>query len=526
MGLLLLQLVPLVLLRHLGAQDGPSHLASARVLLDYGDPAHPIYEQYYWLDAFPSPNLLSQGLLTALVAVLPPEVAEKIVAAGYLLALPLALRFVLRRIDPASTWLAYAAFPLANGFLFVSGFSNYSYGIVVFVLGAGWILAPRRRSGAGYVLALAGWLLLAYVTHFIPAVLLALISVIPPLAEARAASASRLPGVREVLRRLGPTVLALLPLAALTLLFLARPAPGESKRDNPLALLVQLPLLVKPVVALSYAEYPAAIVLGLALVALIVLAARRGGRAALSGPSGWIATAAGVCALLYLIAPESTAQGGAINARLAIFPPLLALLWLGRQSRAALADRRLRAAAAAVFVLVAAVIAGVRWPIAVRHSEQVDAYVEAAALVRPNSTILGLQYESANVPKVRGFSDPTLHGASLIAVLRDGVDAGHYEAELTYFPTRFRSENNLPRRIDPTRRGLDRTPTRIVTLRGPDGRGLVDYVVVRGDPQYVPPAGRAAAQRITDELGAYRLLGTFGERSGEGTAEVRLYERR
>jgi hypothetical protein len=173
-----------------------------------------------------------------------------------------------------------------------------------------------------------------------------------------------------------------------------------------------------------------------------------------------------------------------------------------------------------------AVIAGVRWPIEVRHSEQVAAYVEAAELVRPNSTILGLQYESANVPKVRGFSDPTLHGASLVAVLRDGVDAGHYEAELSYFPTRFRSENNLPRQIDPTRRGLDRTPTRIATLAGPDGRGLVDYVLVRGDPAHVSPAGRAAAQRITDELAAYRLIGTFGERTGPGTAELRLYERR
>jgi hypothetical protein len=127
---------------------------------------------------------------------------------------------------------------------------------------------------------------------------------------------------------------------------------------------------------------------------------------------------------------------------------------------------------------------------------------------------------------VRGFSDPTLHGADLVAVLRDGVDLGHYEAELSYFPTRFRSETNLHRVIDPTLRGLDRTPSRITTLTDASGRGLVDYVLVRGDADRVPASGQPAAQLIERQLGAYRLIGTFGGRSGKGTAPLRLYERR
>lgn len=523
---LVLQLVPLLLLRHLGTQDGPSHLATARVLLDYADAHHPIYRHFYWIDAFPSPNLATEGMLTGLVALFPPEVAEKMLAAGYLIALPLAQRYVLARIDPRSVWLSYAAFPLANGFLFVSGFSNYCYGVVVFVLAAGWILRPRRRSGTRYVLALGGWLLLAYVTHFIPAALLALTALVPPVAEASRTSDRRLPSVRAVLRALGPTLLAMLPLLVLSGLFLVRPAPGESRRDNPLALLLQLPVLVKPVVALSYAEYPIAIVLGLALVALVVLVVRRRRRASLRGPSGQVAAVAGLISLLYLVAPEGTAQGGAINARLALFPPLLVLLWLARETPRAAVGRPVRLGMVAVCLLAAVGLAAVRWPIEVRHSEQVQAYVDAAALVRPGSTILGLQFESANVPKVRGFSDPTLHGASLVAVLRNGVDLGHYEAELSYFPTRFRSETNLHRIVDPTLRGLDRTPSRISTLTDASGRGLVDYVLVRGDADRVPPAGRAAAQRITDELRAYRQIGVFGERNGPGTAPLRLYERR
>jgi hypothetical protein len=324
----------------------------------------------------------------------------------------------------------------------------------------------------------------------------------------------------------------MVPLAVLSVFFLLRPAPGESRRDNPLALLVQLPVLVKPVVAMSYAEYPVAIALGVVLVALVAFAVVRERRSAISGRAGQIAVAAAACSLLYLAAPEGTSQGGAINARLALFPPLLALLWLGTLSRPAglagpaPAARVVRGTAITAFLLAAAALAVLRWPVEVRHSRQVDAYVDAAAQVRPGSTILGLQYESANIPKVRGFSDPTLHGASLVAVLTDGVDVGHYEAELSYFPTRFRRENDLRRQVDPTLRGMDFTPSRIATLTDASGRGLVDYVLVRGDADRVPPAKQAQAQRITAGLRAYRLVGTFGERTGPGTAPVRLYQRR
>ncbi|MDQ1635290.1 MAG: hypothetical protein QOJ32_2099, partial [Frankiaceae bacterium] len=525
--LVLLQLVPLLLLRHLGNQDGPSHLATARVLLDHADAAHPIYACLYWLDAFPSPNLATEGLLTGLVALFRPETAEKLLAAGYLVAFPLAVRYVLQRADShrpnaSARWLSYAAFPLANGFLFASGFSNFCYGTVVFVLGAGWILRPRRRTGARYVAGLAAWLLGAYVTHFIPAALLALLAFVPPVAELWRARTARLPSARQALDGLGATVLAMMPFAVLSGLFLLRPAPGESRRDNPLALLVQLPLLVKPVVALSYAEYPLAIAVGVALTGLVVLTARRVGRAGLRGAAGHIAVGAGLVALLYLAAPEGTSQGGAINARLATFPPLLALLWLGATTATAPPAAVLRRASAVVFVVAAIGIAGVRWPVEQRHSDQVQAYVDAAAQVRPGSTVLGLQYESANVPKVRGFSDPTLHGASLVAVLTAGVDVGHYEAELSYFPTRFRRETDVRRVIDPSLRGLDRTPSRISRLLDDQGQALVDYVLVRGDPERVPPAGRVAAARITDELAGYRLVGVFGERTGPGTAPVRL----
>jgi hypothetical protein len=57
-----------------------------------------------------------------------------------------------------------------------------------------------------------------------------------------------------------------------------------------------------------------------------------------------------------------------------------------------------------------------------------------------------------------------------VAVLTNGVDVGHYEAELTYFPTRFRRDVDVRRQVDPTlhlrtRTGPGTAPLRIYERR-------------------------------------------------------------
>jgi hypothetical protein len=301
-------------------------------------------------------------------------------------------------------------------------------------------------------------------------------------------------------------------------------------RDNPVKLLVELPTLALPLVGYSKLELiPTALMAGL-LIGLAVLFVRQQGIGVIRGKSAALALAFTLSYLLYLIAPDETAQGGAINTRLSLFPPLFLLFWLSgfRPSR------RLRIGVVATLLLVAGGLTVLRLPTQARHDVDLEAYVQASRLVRPGSTIVGVQLVSEDQTQPRAFSDALVHGAGLVAALRQGMDVGDYQALTSYFPTRFRAGASIRQQIDPFilpggrgGGGLEQAPPNVNLVRlpasdqaGPGGR--IDYVLVRGDVADVAAPERERAQRFLVQVtSSYRLLGTF-----QGSMPLYLYERR
>jgi hypothetical protein len=526
----LLQLLPLFLFRHLGTQDGPAHLSTAVELANYWDPAHPIFRLFYTIDFFPNPNLVIQLILTGLVHIVSPETAEKLLVGTYLVAFPLALRLVLHRLNPGATWLSFAGLAFSANHMFLSGFYNFSYGLVVFLLGAAFLLDQRERSPLRYSVGLSLLLLLAYLTHLIPAVELVLLAGAIAVTPILTAWARRERPLAQHLHQLLLTGVAVVPLALLSLLFVLRTGFGETyHRDNPLKLLIEVPTLALPLVGLNRMELiPTALMAGL-LIWLAGLFLRQQGTGVVRGMSGSLALAFTLSYLLCLIAPEETAQGGAINTRLSIFPPLFLLLWLSgfRPSR------RLRAGVVAALLVFAGGLMVLRLPTQLRHDGDLEAYARASRLVRPGSTIVGFQLVSEDQTQVRTFSDATLHGPGLVAALRQGVDVGDYQAITSYFPTRFRPGANIRQRIDsailPGGRGgggLSQTPPTVDLLGLPSGHKTnpedrIDYVLVRGDVADVPAPARERAQQFLSQVNSrYRLLASFA-----GSVPLYLYER-
>src|SRR5207237_10553916 len=75
--LTLAYLIPVWAFQFIPTQDGPSHLANAQILKDYGrSPAG--YEQVFELRAEPLPNWTSHALLHALLSVAPTLMVEQI----------------------------------------------------------------------------------------------------------------------------------------------------------------------------------------------------------------------------------------------------------------------------------------------------------------------------------------------------------------------------------------------------------------------------------------------------------------
>ncbi len=80
--------------------------------------------------------------------VLDPPVAEKLLQVAYVVALPLALLYAVRRVRPGSEWVAVLAVPMTFTFTFLYGFYDFSFGVVVFLIGAGYggatAMSPAR----------------------------------------------------------------------------------------------------------------------------------------------------------------------------------------------------------------------------------------------------------------------------------------------------------------------------------------------------------------------------------------------
>src|SRR2546423_563630 len=115
-GLLLLAaltLIPVWAFHYFPSTDGGAHLANADVLLQSLQPAATAYHKYYQFSHRPLPNSLGHFLLALLMLVTKPAVAEKVLVSGYVIGLPLAVRYGLRAVRPASGWLAFAVIPLS-----------------------------------------------------------------------------------------------------------------------------------------------------------------------------------------------------------------------------------------------------------------------------------------------------------------------------------------------------------------------------------------------------------------------------
>ena len=149
----------------------PQHAAAVRAITDYGDPALRFRELFelrplltpYW-SVYALSSLLSFGS--------GPLVALKLVLAASLVALPYALRALLRELGKPDAY-ALLALPLAYNSQLALGFLNFVAGLPLMLLG----LALAARSAASTGKAPARWFAVVacatFFSHVIPFVVLA-----------------------------------------------------------------------------------------------------------------------------------------------------------------------------------------------------------------------------------------------------------------------------------------------------------------------------------------------------------------
>jgi hypothetical protein len=494
-----LQLLPLVILRHVVTTDGPSHLAGAAVLAHYSDPESTVLRQYYRIDLSPSSNLLTQLLLAGMMHLVSPSNAEKLLVIGYAIVFPLSVRYAIRSIDRDATWLAFLALPLTFNPLFFLGFYNFCYGVALSMFTIGFALRHRRSWDPQTTAILAFLYLLTYGAHLLPFVMaLAFIGIVAggdalgELRRARRTGVLWSEAVRDVGARLLPPVLAAVPALALATAFLVRSGEASSSGTvhRPLGRLIAgLATLTDLIVNHTPAEIVCSLLLAIVFAYLIVGTVHRVGWTVVRGPAAPIAATAVFCFLLYIVVPDQVGQFSSINSRISLYAVLFLVLWLAAQP----IGRRTQWLSCIAALVIALSLTLVRLPTEARYDRYVSEFDEARRVLRPSSTLLTLRVRF-DTPRFRRSPDPLLHETGRLAAETNGVDVNHYEAMLAYFPTQFRPQYNLQRRFGPKYNDL-REPSTWAELLN-DGRlagNEADYVLLLG--------ARQASQSVRQDPG-------------------------
>ncbi len=512
--LTLVALLPLVLLRHMVSIDGPSHLQGAYILAHH---TVPLYRAYYRIDLFPTPNVATELVLAGLLRVLSPSTAEKVLVGGYILLFCAGLRYAVRSVDPRARWLSYLAFPLVYQHLLYYGFYNFSFGLALSLFAVGSAVRYRERWTPRRGLVLGAFLVLTYFAHLLPLLMALLFTGVLVAYDVLRPAMPRLAmGTR--LRAAVVPALAVVPVIALTLAFVLRPSPYPlrpvwSPVWTKLAGLLSLGI---PLHTFSSHDYSGTIPLAVLLGVLIVLGFRA--RAGAGGGSAALGVAALLAVAVYFTSPSLLNAGyGFLNNRLSYFAVVFPLLWLASRR----VPRPAQVATVAVAVLVAVGLGVVRWPELRRYDRQISEVEEAGRTLPLHGTFTVVRLSRKQTPGSSWgpFTDPLKHVGSLVATDISGIDLVHYEAQLPYFPTQFRTPYLFQVRTGRNFVLSEQVPPRATLLESRGGSADVRYVLLIGRTPTTGTAARRANGVLRRLAAGYHLVST------SPTGLVRIYAR-
>lgn len=417
--LALLSLVPFWTVHYLPTVDGPCHTYNAWVLLHHDDPRHPLFGQYYKINAEPYPNWIGHALLALLMLAVPPLVAEKILVSVCALTLLAGAWYLAGSVRPGNRWLALLAVPFVFHQLFQYGFYNFSIslGLFLFIVGFWWRYRDRPGSPV-YGVGINLLLVLCYFSHILSFGLSLL-----AIAVLWLATLSRDGWRRHLLH-----VPVLAPQGFLPIWYFVRQGGNSIASYWAVSRLVSYFASLKALSPFGGHQDWVAGLLALIFLALLVLTLSRE-RLRPWRPEHAFPLLAAFFILLYFVSPEGMAGGSLLKNRLSLYPWLILIPWLAPPS-----SPRARRIAAAGLALVALLNLAfvIRWY--GRLSGDMAGYLAGLATVEPGSRVLPVSF--AHRPHGSRL-DILGHAMSYAALEKGLIDWDNYEAATPYFPLQF-----------------------------------------------------------------------------------------
>lgn len=168
--LLILHILPLWIFTYFPSQDGPSHVYNALVLKEYADHANYKMRDLWKLNITIFPNWLSHIILTALLYILPPLYAEKVLLTIAISLIPISFFYF---INSVHRWrqdrflFAWLGFPFAYNYLLYMGFYNFTLSISFFFFSFGYWWKYKDNIQIKNLSILYVLLLFTYLSHIV-----------------------------------------------------------------------------------------------------------------------------------------------------------------------------------------------------------------------------------------------------------------------------------------------------------------------------------------------------------------------
>lgn len=461
-------------------QDAPPHIYLGEVMLRLWQ-QDPLAERYFTTHEYPVPNSLAHAMLAALMVVLAPEDAGRVLMTLTFVGVAGGILWLRSCVRPTNlVMLVPIALLLALGRMWLLGFWGFLLGVPIFCAVAGLWWRERYSLSWRTAVFISVLLHLAWFAHLI-AYLAAIGALGILLLVLR-------PGRRVVMR----TSLAALP--TLGLLGWYGRVMARQGDFQPLFLrfqevsLSELLQYVKSIKLISLASQTAApfvdaefdlfvlispaVLLSLSLALLLwrPLVRFRAARHRRDDRLAWLACA-GVFIAAAVVAPDTfgSEHGGFLRERLLLFGLICLLVPLGLSQR--------RTIAAAVLAVIAlGVQSAFVWEYGLLSQRLVGPLTRVRALVPESSRVFVVQPDAH---RSAFQATPQLHAASTLGFGRRVIVWNPYEAYIYYFPVNFR-------------------PPFDEELSFEAHRARTDLLVVVGGGGQSPPAGASLLHTTPD----------------------------
>jgi hypothetical protein len=475
-----------------------------------------------------NPNMATQGLLVALMAVAPPFIAEKLWLTLYFVSFASAGAYALHGINRDSLCLLPLLMFCSLSLPLAFGFYNFAFSSVVFLAWFGYWWRHRNETGMRVVLAHALFACIAYGTHVFAFVVTVLAIAATGLAAIamQAYGGAGQDGERITWRRAAethalPPLLGSLPVLAAAAYFLlgrfgSLTSSGAANLQFDILSRLRAFLAGTSFAPYDDAEFLAAAILAPVVVAIALVLLRNRASARYALPLA--VCFASFLALYALMPPQWIVRWMPPRFQPMVF--IVLLLWLAALVPAALRPLHWKLVGASGLALLALSL-WARMPVFERLDGYYDAFAAAAEHIKPDSTLVSIRLTNdIHGQPFPAKLDVLIQAGSRIASERHSVDLKNFQGQSEDHPIQFREGVPASALLGGDGALISLSPEiQLMAYERNTGRAI-DYVVLYGFRDFtINPVGLASIE--TQLLRDYVLV--FATPS---SGFVSVYERR